>query len=341
MSVGIATTDASCSWTASSNTNWINVTANKPASGTGSGNVSFSVAANLGPPASTGRRFGTVMVAGQTLSVTQVGTNCSYQLQSPSTTFPADGGMASLGVLTATGCAWTASSGSSWLHVAGNGSFNGLNEVSFSADSNAASAVSRQGSLTVAGISYPVSQAAGSCSVALGSPSFSANSLGAAGRVSYTTSDSTCSPTVQSFASWLVVQNATLAGTSGTVVFTVDPNGYSNGRSSSIGIGNAAFAVTQAANACGYILPPSPDTFGGLGGSGTLSIAATAAACPAPIVSIADPFDNILQLNAETGASPNFSQAFTVNPYVSFIPFIRTAEIDVAGQPLKVKQHSY
>jgi hypothetical protein len=72
----------------------------------------------LRPPASTGRRCGTVTVAGQTLSVTQVGTNCSYQLQSPSTAFPPAGGTASLGVLTATGCMWTASSGSSWLHVA-------------------------------------------------------------------------------------------------------------------------------------------------------------------------------------------------------------------------------
>jgi hypothetical protein len=63
-SVAITTT-AGCAWEASSNDSWLTVT--PPTSGTGSGTVNFTVAAN-----NTGiNRSGTLTVAGQTFTVTQ------------------------------------------------------------------------------------------------------------------------------------------------------------------------------------------------------------------------------------------------------------------------------
>jgi hypothetical protein len=54
-----------CSWTAASNASWISVTSG--ANGGGNGTVSYSVAANAGTIA----RTGTLMIAGQTFTITQ------------------------------------------------------------------------------------------------------------------------------------------------------------------------------------------------------------------------------------------------------------------------------
>jgi hypothetical protein len=59
------TTGGTCAWTAISNApSWITITAG--ASGTGTGSVSFTVAANTGAA-----RTGTMTIAGQTFTVTQ------------------------------------------------------------------------------------------------------------------------------------------------------------------------------------------------------------------------------------------------------------------------------
>jgi hypothetical protein len=59
------TTGAGCPWTAVSNVSWITITSG--ASGTGSGTVNYSVAANI----SATPRTGTLTIAGQTFTVTQ------------------------------------------------------------------------------------------------------------------------------------------------------------------------------------------------------------------------------------------------------------------------------
>ncbi len=65
-SVGV-TTQSGCNWTAESHAAWITITSG--ASGSGNGTVSYSVAAN----ASIEQRTGTMMIAGQTFTVTQSG----------------------------------------------------------------------------------------------------------------------------------------------------------------------------------------------------------------------------------------------------------------------------
>ena len=63
-----------CAWTAASNVAWITITSG--ASGSGSGTVNYSVAAN-GTPSS---RTGTLTIAGQTFTVTQAGTTGSTSI---------------------------------------------------------------------------------------------------------------------------------------------------------------------------------------------------------------------------------------------------------------------
>jgi hypothetical protein len=73
------TTQAGCSWTASSNVPWINVTAGS--SGVGSGTVTFTADANPAPA-----RTGTLVIAGQTITFNQGSTTTTSTSTSTSST---------------------------------------------------------------------------------------------------------------------------------------------------------------------------------------------------------------------------------------------------------------
>ena len=78
------TSPAGCAWTGvSNNTSWLTVTGG--ASGSGSGTVAFSAAAN----SSINPRTGTLTIAGQSFSVTQPGLTCTYSIVPASGSVPA------------------------------------------------------------------------------------------------------------------------------------------------------------------------------------------------------------------------------------------------------------
>lgn len=106
-------TSASCTWTATPSASWISLS---PASGGGATSLTVTVA----PNDATSERTAQITVAGKTVPVVQAGraaTPCSYALQSPSSTFGADGGKGSVAMQTGAGCAWTASSTASWITI--------------------------------------------------------------------------------------------------------------------------------------------------------------------------------------------------------------------------------
>lgn len=150
-------TATGCSWTATSNVSWITISSGS--SGSGNGSVSYSVAAN----ASTSSRSGTLTIAGQTITISQTGTTaCTYSILPSSASFTATGGTGSVAVTAGTGCSWTAVSNVSWVTISSGSSGNGNGSVSYSVVANAG-ASSRNGTLTIAGQTFNVSQqAAGS-----------------------------------------------------------------------------------------------------------------------------------------------------------------------------------
>ncbi len=147
------TSPAGCAWTGvSNNTSWLTVTGG--ASGSGSGTVAFSAAAN----SSINSRTGTLTIAGQSFSVTQPGLTCTYSIVPTSGSVPAGGGTGSTGVTSPAGCAWTGvSNNTSWLTVTGGASGSGSGTVAFSAAANSSTS-SRTGTLTIAGQSFSVTQ---------------------------------------------------------------------------------------------------------------------------------------------------------------------------------------
>ncbi len=144
------TTTAGCAWTAASNDSWITVTSG--ATGTGNGTVGYSVAANSGAD-----RTGTITIAGQTFTITQV-TGCTFNV-SP-TTIPLGplGGTTAISVTAPTGCAWTATSNSPFITITSGASGTGNGTVQISVTRNGG--VPRTGTLTVAGQTVTVNQSA-------------------------------------------------------------------------------------------------------------------------------------------------------------------------------------
>ncbi len=139
-SFAVTTSAANCSWTASPQQNWISTNS----SGTTSGTVNFTVAANSSPS----QRIGQIQVADQTFTITQAGLSCSY---TPSlTTINATPGAAvyPLEITTSSaGCNWTAQTNASWISLdTASGSQTASINVSVAAYSGSSS---RAGTITI------------------------------------------------------------------------------------------------------------------------------------------------------------------------------------------------
>jgi hypothetical protein len=85
--------------------------------------------------------------------------SCSYAIDPTSESFGAQGGSGTVNVTTTTGCAWTASSDSSWITVTDGEDGVGSGTVSYSVEANTGGA--RSSTITIAGESFSVSQQSG------------------------------------------------------------------------------------------------------------------------------------------------------------------------------------
>ncbi|MBK5295892.1 MAG: BACON domain-containing protein, partial [Vicinamibacteria bacterium] len=141
-----------------SNAGWITVTAG--ATGTGSGTVSLSVAAN----AIDAVRIGTVTIGGQTFTVTQAAaaqasTACgAFSLSPAYQSVGAAGGPVSVTMTGTTGCARTATSNASWITVTSGATGTGSGIVSLDVAAYTATAA-RFGTVTVGGLTFILNQA--------------------------------------------------------------------------------------------------------------------------------------------------------------------------------------
>ena len=149
----LITTASTCTWTAKSNVSWITITAGS--SGAGGGAVSYTVAANT----SSSSRTGTLTIAGQTHTVTQAGAlACTYALNASGNSFSSAGGAAGVLVTTTAGCTWTAVSNNAWITISAGASGTGNGTVNYSVSANTSTS-QRTGSMTIAGLTFTVTEA--------------------------------------------------------------------------------------------------------------------------------------------------------------------------------------
>ena len=315
-----------CPWTAVSSAPWVTITSG--ASGSESGTVAFSVAANT----STTGRSATLTIAGQIFTVTQAGAAaCAYAISPASLWIAKAGGPGSFTVTTTSGCAWTASSSVSWITVtAASGS--GTGTVTFSVAANTA-AGERTGTISVGGQTFTVTQASGaSCTYSVSPISQSVPAEGGTGSVTMTTAAG-CAWSSFTSTPWITLTGATSDAGNGTLTFTVAPNTTTAQRTGAIMLAGQTVSVTQAAStgSCSYVIAPTTLTVPVAGTSSSFSIT-TAAGCAWTATTSAA----WITITGSATGSGNGTVTFTVAANTATTG--RTGLISAGGQILTVTQ---
>ena len=93
---------------------------------------------------------------------------CTYSLSLPGQSFGSGAGTGSVGVNAGSGCNWTAVSNAAWIGISAGASGSGPGTVSYTVQANTLTS-SRSGTLTIAGVTFTITQtaAAPACSFTL------------------------------------------------------------------------------------------------------------------------------------------------------------------------------
>jgi hypothetical protein len=153
------TAGTGCAGNAQTSSSFLTITSSS--SGSGSGSLSYSVAANTG-----GARSDTITVAGQTVTISQsAAPPCSYSISPASASFSSASATASVSVTAGSGCNWSAGTSTAWITINSGASGTGSGFVNYAIAANTGSA--RNGSMTIAGQAFSVSQSAGVSTVTI------------------------------------------------------------------------------------------------------------------------------------------------------------------------------
>ncbi|WP_320178476.1 BACON domain-containing protein [Roseovarius pacificus] len=320
-----ATVDVStvsgCTWTAVSNNGWITVAGG--ASGSGNGQVTYDVAANIGPA-----RTGTITVAGETHTVNQAD-GCTFAIAPSSQSVAASGATgASLGVTAGVGCAWTAVSNDSWITVTAGGSGTGNGSVTY--DVAPTTGPARSGTITVAGETHTVNQASG-CTYAINPGAQNFPAAGGTGASITVTAGVGCAWTAVSNDGWVTVTGGAAGTGNGTVSFDVAANA-GPARSGSVTVAGETYTVTQD-DGCTFAIAPTAQNFAASGATGA-SLGVTAGTGCAWTAVSNDGWITVTGGGSSSGnGSVTYDVAATAGP-------ARTGTISVAGQTYTVNQAS-
>jgi hypothetical protein len=262
-SIGVTAAAPDCSWTATNNDGWINVTSGT--SGSGNGTVNYSVAANSGAA-----RTGTLTIGGQTFTVTQATSPGVLQFSSATYSVGENGGSVVLNVAR-TGAAGgavsvdyatsdgTATANSDYTAASGTLNFaDGETQKAITINVNDDAAVEGDETFTVA-LSNPTGGATlgsvnaatvtiidnDTCSYSINPTSHASPAAGDAGSVSVT-SPVGCNWTATSNdPTWINVTSGASSSAAGTVGYTVAANAGA-ARTGTVTIAGQTFTVTQA-----------------------------------------------------------------------------------------------
>ena len=312
------TAGAGCSWTATSGAPWVTIASG--ATGTGNGDVQFTVAATSGPA-----RSAALTIAGQIFTLTQ-GEGCAVTLAADRADLPASGGTGSVSLLSATGCSWAATSNAPWLTITSGANGSGNGAVNFSAAANAGP--SRQGTLTIAGLIFTVIQAGG-CTYSITPASTTIGAPGGQFEVDVT-SGGGCAWTAESKADWITVTMGATGNNNGKVRLTVSPNNGTE-RSGSVAIAGHTHTVIQATGCSFTVTPEVIADVPAAGETRRLEVNA-----PAACVWTATSTDPWITVPQNAGGSGNGGVDVTIAPNSN--SQARTGSVTIAGRQVAVSQ---
>lgn len=250
------TTQPECAWDATTSVGWIS--ALSPATGQGTANVAFRVAANDGAAA----REGTIVVNGQQARVAQRAP-CRYNLGPATQTVAATGGKATMTIATASECSWEAVSEVSWITVTSSTAGSGNATVEFAVGLN--DGAQRTGAISVGAQRVLITQLSSGglppppgppspsptpppnpCTFSLtpGSDFVPANE--GSGSVRVTASLASCAWTATSNDRWVLISSGATGTGNGTVTYRFTAN-TAGSRTATLTIAGLTFTVIQGA----------------------------------------------------------------------------------------------
>jgi len=258
------TTLIGCTWSPSNGAPWITITS--PLNNTNSGTFSYQVATN--PTALPRTTF--VNIQGQVLTITQAGAACNYVLSSGGANYGFGAGPGVVGVTTLTGCVWTATTSTPWISVVTMGNQTNSGLANFNLQANP-TALTRTGTVLVAGQNFTVTQDGAPCVFNLNSNSVTLASTLASSSVSLNTLTG-CVWTASTATPWLTILNGPSYTNSGVVSFSAQSNSTALFRTGTVTVAGQTFTVAQAGAACSFQLSSSSATHGPGVESNTVSV---------------------------------------------------------------------
>jgi hypothetical protein len=238
--VQVAATGTNCIWNAASNGGFITITSG--CSGADSGTVSYAVASNT----VTTARSGTITIAGQTFTVNQSGL-CLYSLTPAIVNLPAAGSASkSVKVKTVSDCAWTAVSNDSFITITAGTNGVGSGTVRFAVSGNTNTAP-LSGTMTIAGQTVTVNQAAGGCVYGLSPTKAKFSAAGGTKTVKVKARFADCAWTAVSNDPFITIITGTNGVGKGVVGYSVAANTNPASRLGTMTIAGQTNIVTQSA----------------------------------------------------------------------------------------------
>jgi hypothetical protein len=238
--VQVTASATNCDWTAISNASFISITSG--ASGTGDGTVGYTVESNT----LTTVRSGTMIIAGQKYTVTQSG-GCAYSV-SPTTINLSAAGTKSGTVsvrIRGTGCPWTAVSNDPFIMIISGSNGVASGTVRYTVPGNT-STVALAGTMTVAGETVTVNQAAGGCTYSLSPSSARFRATGGSKTVNVRPRFPDCAWSAVSNDSFITITAGTTGVGNGVVSYTVATNTSSAVLAGTMTIAGKTYTVTES-----------------------------------------------------------------------------------------------
>ena len=289
------------------------------------GQAGFTAGAGYDAASGLGSVDATLLVNHWTDASVPSPVNCTYSLGAAGISATAAGGSFTDAVTTQSGCTWSAASNASWISIASGSSGTGNGSVGISVASNTA-LTSRTGTLTIAGHTLTVTQAAAAAVFTLNPLSATFAASGGTGSIAITASPSTASWTAVSNSSWISITSAASGTGSKSVTYKAAAN-TGAARTGTLTIAGLTFTVNQngvAPVSCSYLVSVGAITTTASGYSGTISVK-TSTGCQWTASS------NASWLSVTSGASGNGNGTTSFLAGLNGTKSARTGVLTVAG----------
>jgi len=174
---------------------------------------------------------------------------CGYSISPADAFYSTAGAEGSVNLTASAGCGWTASSNQpAWLTLTSAGSGTGSDTISYIVRDNVTGSP-RQGTLTIAGLTFTVTQEGldpGECVYVISPTTISFNAIGGVSSVSVVTEER-CAWQAVSNATWVTITSGCCGIDDGQVTYSVAQNTTGAGRAATITIADKTLTVKQKA----------------------------------------------------------------------------------------------